>query len=443
MSQQSALAPGAAPATAMRITRAKAGARRVSAGVFLVLAASLFNLLLCFLQTRHWASGSSAEVIGCELAILAAGLMAIRPVFSNTALAVSICVVVTVIALKLINPGLDLKIIHDVAITYIFYTLGTLASQETANRLLSGLMIIVLILGFFEFVAPAIYAQVFDIWSYYVAKGTLSQTTVDYAQTNFFLSSARAGAQNRTLLPGLLGPHRASSIFLEPVSMGNFAVITFAWCLCTSASTPWRRFALICGAVLCIILSDSRFGIGCCLIMALARSVPVFRARPVVFLMLVLSVLALTLAGSIHALPGIKPSILGDNLPGRLLFSGRLLNDWTLQNWLGLVVSRVYTSDTGFAYVINNLGLPLSLLLAALFAFHVVRRREAGNMKAMVAVYLSTSLCIGASAVSIKTAALLWFLYGATDSAVALQIPAGPRARMVRSRQPAHGGSQP
>jgi len=433
----------AASAKAIRAPRANAAGKRISAGVCLVLLAALFNPLLCFLQTRHWATGSSAEVILSELTILAAGLLAIRPFISNAALAVSGFVVLTVIGLKLINPGLDLKIIHDIGITYIFYKLGTLSSQETGNRLLWALMIIVLILGFFEFLAPAVYAQVFDIWSYYVAKGTLSQSTVDYAQTNFFLSSARAGAENRTLLPGLLGPHRASSIFLEPVSMGNFAVITFAWCLCTAASTRWRRFALICCAVTCIILSDSRFGIGCCLIMFLARTVPVFKARPVVFLLLVLTVLTLTIAGSIHGLPGIKPSILSDNLTGRLLFSGRLLNDWSWLNWLGLAVSPVYTSDTGFAYLINNLGLPLSLVLAAIFAFHTARRHEAANMKAMTAIYLATSLCVGASAVSIKTAALLWFLYGTTDSAAAIQIPRRLKTPIRRSRQPILGGVQP
>jgi putative polymerase len=152
--------------------------------------------------------------------------------------------------------------------------------------------------------------------------------------------------------------------------------------------------------------------------MLLAWLLPVFKARPVIFLLPVLTVLALTIAGSIHELQGIKPSILSDNLPGRLLFSGRLLNDWTLQNWLGLSVSPVYTSDTGFAYLINNLGLPLGIFLLAIFAFHPVLRQEAAGMKAMVGIYFAASLCIGASVFSIKTAALLWFLYGTANAAV-------------------------
>ncbi len=246
-------------------------------------------------------------------------------------------------------------------------------------------------------------------------KGSLSQGKVDYAQSNFYISGERAGAQSRTLLPGLLGPHRVSSIFLEPVSMGNFAVITFAWCLCTTASTAWRRFALAGCAIICIVLADSRFGIGCCAVLIAARLIPLLNARSVVFLIPIFAVLALTLAGTFHALPGIVPAIMQDNLSGRLLFSGRLLNSWDWQNWLGFAASPVYTADTGYAYVINNLGLPLSLLLQAIFAFHIVRRREAASMKTMAGIYLGASLCIGASVFSIKTAALLWFLYGAAN----------------------------
>ena len=36
-------------------------------------------------------------------------------------------------------------------------------------------------------------------------------------------------------------------------------------------------------------------------------------------------------------------------------------------------------------------------------------------MKAMIIVYMATSLCIGANMFTIKTAALAWFLYGAAS----------------------------
>ena len=49
-----------------------------------------------------------------------------------------------------------------------------------------------------------------------------------------FISGMRY--EGRTLLP-FLGEHRVSSIFLEPVSVGNFGAICFAWV----TLRHWRR----------------------------------------------------------------------------------------------------------------------------------------------------------------------------------------------------------
>ena len=126
--------------------------------------------------------------------------------------------------------------------------------------------------------------------------------------------------------------------------------------------------------------------------------------------------LSLLFTGNLHEMPGVLPSILSDNFPGRLLFSGRLLDYWNLSQWFGFEPSQVYTSDTGYAYVVNNLGLPLALFLLGVFAIQTPRTPEAVSMKAMIAVYMATSLCIGANMFTIKTAALCWFLYGAANA---------------------------
>jgi len=123
--------------------------------------------------------------------------------------------------------------------------------------------------------------------------------------------------------------------------------------------------------------------------------------------------LLLLMVGSLHQLPSIRPYIMSDDFPGRLLFSGRLLNYWGWPQWFGLARSPIYVDDTGYAYVINNMGLPLTLGLLGLMVMKVPATREAASMKAMIIVYMATSLCIGANMFTIKTAALAWFLYGA------------------------------
>jgi len=140
------------------------------------------------------------------------------------------------------------------------------------------------------------------------------------------------------------------------------------------------------------------------------------RSRLVIFCLPLLAMFVLLIVGSLHEMPGVQPSILTDDFPGRLLFSGRLLDYWNLPQWFGFAASQVYTSDTGYAYVVNNLGLPLALFLLGIFAIQTPRTPEALSMKAMITVYMATSLCIGANMFTIKTAALCWFLYGAANT---------------------------
>jgi putative polymerase len=169
-------------------------------------------------------------------------------------------------------------------------------------------------------------------------------------------------------------------------------------------------------AALCVVLADSRFAAGCCILMLLLRLTPLYRSAFVVFIIPICVMMLLTMAGSLHELPGVLPSILSDDLSGRLLFSGRLLDYWNLPQWFALAASQVYTADTGYAYTINTLGLPLTLLYLGLFAFHRTATREATIMKACLSIYFATSLCVGASVFTIKTAALLWLLYGALNA---------------------------
>jgi putative polymerase len=397
------------------------------AGMVLVVTASLFNLVLCFIETRNWANAGNTGVIAIELLILACGLFIIRHHVTPLAAKSAGLVLAYLLAAKLINPGLDLKIFHDIAIMYIFFTLGSVASIEAGNRLVWFVMMIVLAVGMFEFLFPTQFGSVFDVWSYYVNKGIIGQDVTNYSQTTLFISGNRGSSAGRTFLPSLLGTHRVSSIFLEPVSMGNFATIVFAWCLSVRGEKQWSRLPLVFLAAVCIVLGDSRFGSICCVLMLIVRFVPVIHSKFIIFLMPVFAMLALMLAGQFHEIPGVLPAIQEDNFPGRLLFSGRLLDYWHPAQWLGFAASPIYTSDTGYAYLVNNLGLPLTLLLLAMFASYTPKNKEALMMKTLITVYFATSLGVGSSIFSIKTAALLWFLYGTTDAIRRRNIVKQPR----------------
>ena len=97
-------------------------------GPRLVFVALLFNMLLCLITTRAGVHMSNAVVIVVELSILSVGLFVIRHRISAQAAQVIGVMSVFLIGMKLINPGLDLKIVHDIGIMYIFYELGMMSS---------------------------------------------------------------------------------------------------------------------------------------------------------------------------------------------------------------------------------------------------------------------------------------------------------------------------
>jgi len=105
-----------------------------------------------------------------------------------------------------------------------------------------------------------------------------------------------------------------------------------------------------------------------------------------------------------------------NSIVGRFLSSGRSIA--TLDGWqaLGLRVSEVFTSgyagDSGYGYVLAKVGLVGLAAFWALFVYAPSSDPNAQRFRNFIAFYVVSLLTISASLFSIKTAALLWFLYG-------------------------------
>jgi len=400
-------------------------------GFWSVLAATLFNLLLCFLNTKHLMSVGSTQVIAIESAVLLAGLLAARNLMGRQAVQLSGLVIICLFALKLLNGDLDLKIIHDLSIMLVFFLLGCVCPMPLASRLVTVMLVLVISVGLIEWLLPSVFENMFDIWGYYLDKGALDANTVNYSNTKLFISGQRSVDAGRTLLPTIFGVHRISSVFLEPVSLGNFAIICLAWLLSMPPRSATMRVTLTLAVSLCVVFPDSRFAAASCVMMVLFRMTPLHRSSVVALCLPVAAIGGLLFYGGQGHEIGVEPRLVDDDFSGRLLFSGQLLSSWTWRQWLGLAGSPVYTADTGYAYALVNLGLPLALILWFAFTMTPIASRQGQTMRGMIALYLTASLCVGASVFSIKTAALCWFLYGVTTQVqrlvgeAALRRPAG------------------
>ena len=85
---------------------------------------------------------------------------------------------------------------------------------------------------------------------------------------------------------------------------------------------------------------------------------------------------------------------------------------------VGLERSTFPTADSGYAYLITNAGVGGAALAWCLFAFMTTPNGTAARVRGFIALFAALSLCVsGNSLFSIKTAGLLWFLYGAAQNA--------------------------
>ncbi len=369
-----------------------------------VAAAMLFNTVLCAASTRG-VHVSLALIAGCEVATVTLALLLAWRVALRTLLVPGVLVTLCVAGLWLMDATNDPKIVVELGIIGGFACLGmAVGDQRGAHLLVWMAALLVLGVGLWEMFALPSFERVFDIYGYYVSKGTLSAAHAGDTGTRLAENGVRPAGDGRQLFPGLLGLHRVGSVFLEPISAGNFTVICVAWVL---ARGKLRRdgWLLMLVALTIGVLADDRFSVVSSAAVAMMLLSGAWRSR-VLVAALPFAMLALLLTVGLTSTAEVDNSI-----GGRLVGSGRLLADWPVTAWLGLTAPGSVSADTGYSYVIGDLGI---VTAAALWLVAALRRRgaAAARMFAAIAVYFTLSLSTSSSCLSIKTAALLWFLSG-------------------------------
>jgi putative polymerase len=198
-----------------------------------------------------------------------------------------------------------------------------------------------------------------------------------------------------------------SSIFLEPVSMGNFGALAVAFGLSLDRARWRTAAAAVAIGLVVIVLADARFASAAALLFVIARLVPA-GARPVIVALLPLAAIAVLIGFAFSDVGA------GDDMPTRLAGSGRVLLGMSPAQVFALAPLDRTAFDSGYAYVFNTAGLPLCILLWAVFVYLPAPSPEAQRYKLLLALYVCALLCIsGSSLFALKTSALAFFTYGA------------------------------
>lgn len=392
---------------------------------FIIVASVGYQLVLCLLNTH--VLHVSRAVVGLAEAII---MLACVPLLMRRLLpgvVILACVSAAMLCLLgIFNEQLNIKAFRDIAIPLCYFWLGcNVGRLELADRALKVAICLVLAMGFFELLLLDTYTHWFNIFNYYVNIGTLDPTMDLVREDRLQANGMRPEGIGRTLLPGLLGPHRVSSVFLEPVSLGNFASLCAAWGL---ARTQWREgIFFVVAAIVMMVLCDSRFALMTVSGFVLLRLFVRGALLNLCVLAPIAAVILLLVVG--HYTPNETGRILTDDMQGRLAYSGWSLMQFDPLKLLGIGHTKVYY-DEGYAHVMATFGLPLVLVLWCSFWLLPKGNDTNQRFRAMASLYIALILCIsGFSFFALKSAGLLWFLVGCS-----LQKPAAAPERLPYPR---------
>ena len=379
----------------------------------------LLNFVLCMLRTRGLPVGANA-VAACEIATYAMALYWARREISLGAVGVAIATALYVLSMRtLVNPELDPKILRDVAIPFIFVAFGRACGDpEQADRVVYWAVGIVTAGALFEVFFPEAYSRTVDILTFYYERGGLSGVSFEQMAkadpgNTLYTGGTRTVDEGRTVgsyLGDLIGNHRVSSVFLEPVSSAAFSGIAFGWLVHRFSSRGMINAIFLFLATLDILLADGRLASFTCLT-ALAIYLFGLSLNGLAIFCLPFVALAFLLLDGAYSFGSID-----NGLFGRLLISGSVLHSWGVEEWLALKSSDANLVDCGYGWLLSNLGLVPMAALWSVFAFQGRLGLKERQWLTLMALYFVLSLSVGPAALSVKTAGLAWFLCGVVTS---------------------------
>lgn len=366
-----------------------------------------FNFVLCFANTNLFHI-SNGIIIVCELALIGlAALWAFKRVDRTHfywVLLIAVLAVIAVCASALQGVAL-VKPFRDIFIVPVFAAFGLACTRFRLTPFLLVISFIVVAIACLEGFAPDWFLNVFNFKEYFIAKGALEDA--DWLTMNTFASGVRPGGRFLLDIPGM---HRVSSVFLEPVSLGFYGFVSGLYFVAMRDRMSWFSFAVgLAMAFLLIWFSDARMAFAALFYAILLRPVLAHidhRFHILVFPAMLLAAYLITVFGLM--------STEGEGMGARFHSTMEVISKVDFNVLAGYSRDTLgFTLDSALAYLLQNLGL-MGFLLFWLCPFFYARRLSvpARIYLGGTAFFIAFSFLISAAIFTIKTAALLWFIFG-------------------------------
>ncbi len=375
-----------------------------------VVGAVLFNAGLAFVN-GHGPNLSSAHVIAAEMMIICSAHVVILSQYRKEMfpwyLLIGFCLLIAIYR-SMFTGVLEMKAFRDVLIIPTFLLLGLCADTRKCIRVFLIIHAIVVVFLLMELVATDRFASLFKIKEYYVATRGFKDDTFFNKDSDLFVSATRSGSR----FISFLDIHRASSVMLEPPSLGNYCIIFSIFLLLF-----WREFrawllaALIATNILVLIASDSRLATVTTAFMLILAPFGKVLPRYAAAIYVPAVIVAIMIGAQILDLKSGT-----DDFKGRVAYTVSYLQALDLSEYFG-VVARLPTFDSGYANLLLTqtfIGVVVIWLWLVLGVPQQTRRQILASH--LVWLYLALNLVVSITAVSIKTHALTWFLIGVVSA---------------------------
>ena len=391
----------------------------------MLFVAVTYNLPLAVINAHAFATGRGV-LIGVEMLIMAAGLTVValnwRAEMTRWAMMIAAFAALAMI-MTLFRGAFDPKSFRDMLMFATFIMLGMLVPPPQLQRFLVGMQALILLVMLFEVLQPEAYSALVNTKSYFMNSRGF---TAEQLQGDLDLFGA-IRADERYFLP-FLGWNRASSLFLEPLSLGAYAafavlVMQLFW---RDWSNRVRAFMVFSTAAI-LVGSDSRFA-GATIVVLLVAA-PLLRRMPV---MLSALFLPTAIIGARIVSQSLDWNPLEDNFTGRIARGMKQLFRLDGYDLLGFAVPTPALADSGIAYLVMAQSL-LGVVMLQLFLYLQPQVQDARARLALNGTALSFTLAIliSISMLSIKTAGFYWLLVGSCLAVGGATAVAPQRRQMI------------
>ncbi len=376
--------------------------------VLLPVLAVTYNAILAILGTFGIPLSFAIAAL-CEILILALTLVLVTNTgFRQNDKPFLLCMtafVLLTVYLNLVNGTLLITSFRNFLIIFTFAMLGLRLSFDELNRIFMICTVIVLTFLIIEIADLKLFVSIFEPANYFAQ--TRGNEISEFNEVGVF---GNALSFESRFSYGLFDGPRTSSIFLEQVSLANFATIICLYLLAFNrVISRTQLFVMICTVFLIVTSSNARTTSILTIILLFGYFLFPLLPR---FFNAVVALLVFCVALTVYFL---NPYAQGDDLKGRIRLSMDHFFNLDFIDFIGLGANNLnHLWDSGYAYMIAANSILGASILCYLILFTLEQRyRFSKRLAYGVTLYIFVNMLIGGNTIySMKVATLQWTLVG-------------------------------